>query len=284
MRWSRASSSSSCCRVGFAVGVDMGWLLHERIEAGYRLWPAVSSAGILPYMADRFYTSSALCVGPFVLQGAEAHHLATVRRFRPGDRVRLFNGDGREYLADIIAVDKKAVALQVSGIEQPGCEHSFRLVVAAPLPKGDRGDFLIEKLTELGATDFIPLRTERAVVVPREAKLERLQRAVIEASKQCGRNVLMRIHELIDWNSFIRDRQMPPLRIVAHPPDPTQLSFEFGAEGVCFAVGPEGGLTLAEVASARELGWRGVTLGPRVLRVETAAIVLAAACSSANAR
>ena len=72
-------------------------------------------------------------------------------------------------------------------------ELSDRLEVAAPLPKGDRAQFLVEKLTELGVTSFVPLKTARSVVEPREAKREKLQRYVIEASKQCGRNVLMRI-------------------------------------------------------------------------------------------
>src|SRR5207249_4366986 len=67
--------------------------------------------GILPHMADRFYTNSPLAPGPFVLQGAEAHHLATVRRFRAGDRVCLFNGDGHEYPAEVVATNKKSVAL-----------------------------------------------------------------------------------------------------------------------------------------------------------------------------
>src|SRR5437899_3728469 len=101
-------------------------------------------------MADRFYTSSALGPGPVVLQGAEAHHLATVRRFRPGDVVVLFNGDGHEYPAEVLDVDRKNVSLRVLSVEEPAREIGFRLEVAAPLPKGDRGDFLIEKLTELG--------------------------------------------------------------------------------------------------------------------------------------
>src|ERR1051326_2564968 len=130
-------------------------------------------------MADRFYTSFALAPGPVVLHGPEAHHLATVRRFRAGDAVILFNGDGREYPAEILAVERKSITLNVLRVEAPPRELSFRLEVAAPIPKGDRGDFLIEKLTELGATDFVPLKTERSVVHPRETKLDRLQRAVI---------------------------------------------------------------------------------------------------------
>src|SRR5262245_38449166 len=123
-------------------------------------------------MGDRFYINSALAVGPIVLQGPEAHHLATVRRFRQGDVVVLFNGDGHEYPSEVLDAGRKGVNLHVLRVEEPARELGFRLEVAAPLPKGDRGDFLIEKLTELGATDFVPLQTERSVVQPRDTKLE----------------------------------------------------------------------------------------------------------------
>jgi 16S rRNA (uracil1498-N3)-methyltransferase len=224
-------------------------------------------------MADRFYTNSALSPGPVVLQGPEAHHLATVRRFRPGDIVVLFNGDGNEYAAEILNAGRKNVSLQVLRVEQPRRELDFRLEVAAPLPKGDRGDFLIEKLTELGVTDFVPLQTDRSVVHPRDTKLERLQRTVIEASKQCGRNVLMQIHQLVVWNDYCRRDSQAESRLLAHPAAGASIIDRMG--NVCVAVGPEGGFTDDEVGIARSAGWRLVSLGPRVLRVETAALALA---------
>src|SRR5436853_707931 len=117
-------------------------------------------------MANRYYTSFALTPGELVLQGPEAHHLATVLRARPGDAVCLFNGDGAEYPAVVIEVGRNLVMLNVTGREEPPRELGYRLEVAAPLPKGDRGDFLIEKLTELGVSDFVPLRTQRSIVHP----------------------------------------------------------------------------------------------------------------------
>src|SRR5438093_5854105 len=143
---------------------------------------------ILPDMADRFYVNCRLAPGPVELRGPEAHHLATVLRARPGDAVCLFNGDGAEYPAIVVEVGRNLVTLNVTGREEPPRELGYGLEVAAPLPKGDRGDFLIEKLTELGVTDFVPLRTQRSIVHPRETRLDKLERAVIEASKQCGRN------------------------------------------------------------------------------------------------
>ena len=225
-------------------------------------------------MADRFYTSSPLDHGKTLLQGPEAHHLATVRRFRNGDRVVLFNGDGREYIAEIESVQRNQVELNVVEILRPQRELPFRLELAAPLPKGDRADFLVEKLTELGVTDFVPLRTERSVVHPRETKLDRLQRAVIEASKQCGRNSLMQIHDLTDWKTYCAKTAGPAPRFIADRTGAAR-SFENLPGDRCCAIGPEGGFSDDELTAATEFGWQLTGLGPRILRVETAAIAMA---------
>jgi 16S rRNA (uracil1498-N3)-methyltransferase len=149
----------------------------------------------------------------------------------------------------------------------------FRLEVAAPLPKGERAPFLVEKLTELGVTAFTPLETARSVVRPREAKLDRLERHVVEASKQCGRNVLMEVGPLTTWADFVRRGDLPARRVLAHPGGAAGLAAE--AVDLAVAVGPEGGFTEEEVADALAAGWRAVALGPRILRVETAALALA---------
>jgi 16S rRNA (uracil1498-N3)-methyltransferase len=225
-------------------------------------------------LGRRFYVNCPLGRGPVDLDGPEAHHLGAVCRLRPGDRVTLFNGDGREYPAEVTAVGKRRVNLEVLGEEAPPRELGFRLEVAVPLPKGDRAQFLVEKLTELGATTLVPLRTARSVVHPRA---DRLQRYVIEASKQCGRNVLMAVAPLADWESYCVRGDLPARRLLGQP---GAESADRVAGGDCVvAVGPEGGFTEAEVDLARGAGWRAVGLGPRTLRVETAALVLAALVS-----
>jgi 16S rRNA (uracil1498-N3)-methyltransferase len=225
-------------------------------------------------MADRFYINHPLAAGLTTVEGAEAHHLATVCRFRPGDQVRLFNGDGHEYTAKVNAVARQKVTLDVLAIETPLRESSVGIEVAAPLPKGDRAQFLLEKLTELGVRTFVPLRTQRSVVHPRENKLDKLQRHVIEASKQCGRNVLLRVQPLTDWSDYCARSGLPRRRIVA---DPGGASGPWRAEPeMVFSVGPEGGFTDQELESARAHGWQVLSLGPRILRIETAAMVLAA--------
>ncbi|MFO0935845.1 MAG: RsmE family RNA methyltransferase [Gemmataceae bacterium] len=225
-------------------------------------------------MADRFFTPQPLGPGSIELEGDEAKHLAAVRRFGVGDRVFLFNGDGREYPALVSNVAKRNVTLQVESALEPRRERPDPLTVAAAIPKGDRCDFLIEKLVELGVGSLIPLITERSIVIPKPEKAEKWERAVIEASKQCGRNVLMKIEPPLAWDALMNRPQLPASRFVLHTgPDLPALTPTRGE--VIIAIGPEGGLTPREVDLARESGWQPRSLGPRVLRMETAAIAAA---------
>src|SRR5947208_3239323 len=112
-------------------------------------------------MSERFYINCPLQIGSVTLEGAEAHHLAAVCRLRAGDAVCLFNGDGHEYPARVESIQRRAlVEIEVLDRATPDRELPFHLEVAAPLPKGDRAQFLVEKLTELGVKTFVPLITE----------------------------------------------------------------------------------------------------------------------------
>ncbi len=228
-------------------------------------------------MSERFYINLPLTFGAIVHDGVEAHHLATVCRLRPGSEVCLFNGDGRQYPARITAVARREVTLEIVGVEQPERELPFTLEVAAPLPKGDRSQFLLEKLTELGVTQFVPLACHYSNTHPRESKRDKLERYVIEASKQCGRNLLMKIDDLTTWESYVQSGDEGEMRILAHPgPTSRERKRPDDASKIRIAIGPEGGFTDAEVALALANGWETVSLGPRILRIETAAIALAA--------
>jgi 16S rRNA (uracil1498-N3)-methyltransferase len=222
-------------------------------------------------VSDRFFFDGPLGPGEVTLEGPEAHHLAAVRRFAAGDAVTLFNGDGNEYPARVLDAGKKRVTVQVTAVRSPARELGFALHVASALPKGDRGDFLIEKLTELGVTDFTPLLTERGVVKADGTKAEKLRRAVLEASKQCGRNVLMRVHPPARWLDWCG--RQAGRRLIAHPDGAVHAFPPPGAATV--AIGPEGGFTEAEVQAGVAAGWERLSFGPRVLRVETAALAAA---------
>jgi 16S rRNA (uracil1498-N3)-methyltransferase len=224
-------------------------------------------------MADRFFSSAALRVGEFVLEGAEAHHLASVRRFEPGDRVVLFDGSGVEAEAEILSTSKKSAVVMVLTVREVDRELVAPVVVASAVPKGDRADFLIEKLVELGTTRWIPLITTRSVVVPKEGKEDKWQRAVIEASKQCGRNRLMQIDPPTPWARCVRENFDCPSRWILHTEGvERETVVATGPGGVIVAIGPEGGWAEDEVTAARQSGWKTFSLGARILRVETAAL------------
>jgi 16S rRNA (uracil1498-N3)-methyltransferase len=188
--------------------------------------------------------------------------------------VELFDGLGFATSAEVAAVGRDRVELRPVGVPLADRVPPVQITLATALPKGERCDWLVEKATELGIARLVPLRTERSVVDPRAAKLDRLRRLVIEASKQCGRNRLMALDEPVSWSELLR---IVPgsLRYLAHPGG---LAFQvfpahLGGKEVCLAVGPEGGFSDEEVAAAREAGWCVIGLGVTLLRIETAALV-----------
>ncbi len=190
----------------------------------------------------------------------------------------MFNGDGREWPARVVRIGKRDVELDLDPPREVSRELGFQLIVACPLPKGDRAHFLIEKLTELGVTAYIPLETRRSVIAVGESRVEKLQRYVMEASKQCGRNRLMEIRLPRTWVDLVADPGLPPRRWLGDA-----AGERIGADqpkDAVIAVGPEGGFTPEEVEAARTAGWTLVSLGPRTLRIETAALALAVLASS----
>ncbi len=235
---------------------------------------------------DRYFSDSPIEGGSLSLLGQEAHHLIHVMRATPGARVILFDGRGCEFLAQVERIERSRVQLSVLDRQEINRELPFALTLAAPLPKGDRQKWLVEKAVELGVTRVVPLKTSRSVAQPVQQAVARLQRTVIEASKQCGRNRLMEIAEPQPWPDFVAETQGIPTRILAHPNDRScvgdsavklrRLSDKPVADPVMLAVGPEGGFTAEEVALAVAAGWTLVDLGPRILRVETAAVFLVA--------
>lgn len=237
-------------------------------------------------MLDRFFLDQPIAEDEASLGGTEAHHLLHVLRAKPGLEVLLFDGQGTEHLAVVTQVRRTEVVLRVLERRHVDRELAVSLDLAVALPKGDRQRWLVEKTVELGVTRLLPLRTERSVAQPVEQALDRLRRAVVEASKQCARNRLMRIECPRDWQSLLADEPRASLNIVAHPGSNTSseglintLRGLAPGSRVCAAIGPEGGLTEQELEQALTMGWTAVDLGQRILRVETAAIALASLVS-----
>ncbi|QDU86670.1 Ribosomal RNA small subunit methyltransferase E [Pirellulimonas nuda] len=224
-------------------------------------------------MPDRYFSETPI-EGPLAtLAGSEAHHLLHVMRAGPGDRVTLFDGAGAEFDAEVQTLARATATLRVLERREVSRESARELVLAVAIPKGDRQKWLVEKLTELGVTSLVPLLTERSVVRLAGSALDKLRRNVVEASKQCGRNRLMEITAPRSWNECIEG--FPEhRRLVAHPGVAAGLTAGSQTPTVV-AVGPEGGLTDHEVELAQQHGWRPIALGPRILRIETAAIAAA---------
>ena len=144
-------------------------------------------------MPDRFFAESPITGDHAELHGPEAHHLQHVLRAKVGDEVTLFDGSGAEFAARLERSACSSVELAVLSRSVVERELAVTITMGVALPKGDRQKWLVEKLTELGVERLIPLETRRGVAQPIESTLERLRRSVVEASKQCGRNRLMKI-------------------------------------------------------------------------------------------
>ncbi|HOM17559.1 MAG TPA: RsmE family RNA methyltransferase [Thermoguttaceae bacterium] len=256
-------------------------------------------------MSERYFVAEPIHSDRVCLRGPEAHHLLHVMRARVGDRTLLFNGSGWEFEAELVQATRQEAHLRICRRAYVDRELPVLLVLGVALPKGDRQKWLVEKAVELGVARLTPLLTDRSVAHPGPGMLDRLRRSVIEASKQCGRNVLMQIEGPMSWSEWLSAYPTAQLRWVAHPSGPTawpessrlqtpnQLPNGIGLPGLpaippgvaptpptkplwAVAVGPEGGWTDAELAAAQSAGWQLLGLGPRILRTETAALTLAA--------
>lgn len=232
-------------------------------------------------MSERFFIELPITGDRATLSGSEVHHLAGVMRAKVGDEVRLFDGSGTEFTGRIELLKKDRCELAILSRDEVSREPAIAITAGVALPKGDRQKWLVEKLTELGVTELVPLLTRRGVVQPGEQAASRLRRSVIEASKQCGRNRLLEISSPVECGEWFAATDSQSLRLLADPagePISAVVSSMQNAARVLFAVGPEGGFTPEEVAAAKSAGWRSVSLGRSILRIETAAIALSAAC------
>ena len=229
-------------------------------------------------MSRRFFVDSPINSEAVVLTRQEAQHVSKVMRAKVGDELILFDGSGTEFPARIETIGRSEVGLSIIARCEVDRELPFRLVIGVALPKGDRQRWLVEKLVELGVTEFVPLVTVRSVAQPSGNALVRLRHTVVEASKQCGRNRLMVVGQASTLEAFLTDSSEADKRLIAHPPTDGRAVFPRStrADKVVAAIGPEGGFTDEEIRLADDHRWDKVSLGSRVLHSETAAIAIAA--------
>lgn len=230
-------------------------------------------------MSTRFYCAQPAESADFRLSEPESRHLERVARHRPGDLVEIFDGQGSAWLAVVIELGRQTLVRTIQPL--PHRQPPIPITLASACPKGERMDWLVEKTTELGVERLIPLSTERSIVDPRDSKLERLRKTIIETCKQCRRNRLMDLAPVATWAELLESASQPT-RLLADPSGVQPDSWPILRRGqpVILAVGPEGGWTEFEIECAVERGWQRVALGVHTLRIETAAIALCAALTA----
>jgi len=217
------------------------------------------------------------------LPEAAAHHAVRVLRLAPGDALRLFNGEGAEWDAQITGVRKNAVSVRVGLRHERDVEASLHVVLAQAISARERMELTLQKAVELGVAEIRPLETRRSVVRLREERasrrVEHWQNLVIAACEQCGRNRVPTVHpidSLPNWLGAL-PRDAGAQRLMLSPGAPLRLRELLAPRQVILLAGPEGGLAPEEQELAQLCGFRGVRLGPRVLRTETAALAAVAA-------
>lgn len=218
------------------------------------------------------------------LSPEESHHLVLVNRARIGDTVVAFDGRGVEWICELIGDRKGAAALKVR-FRQKARPLEFEITLGQALPKGPSMDAIVRKATEIGASRIVPLESERTQVHldsdRSDKKIDKWQTAALEAAKQCGNPFLPEIAPVQKAAAFMEGAKGYDLKLIASlQPGAKSLKQVLAAfqasqnrppRKVLWLVGPEGDFTPAEMSLSRSAGFEPITLGPLVLRCETAA-------------
>ena len=224
----------------------------------------------------RIFTNQALTSNnTLALAEAQSHYLSKVLRMQAGRELILFNGEGGEYSAEISGIYKKHVDVLVKSLYPENRQSELHLELAIGVSRGERMDWVLQKATELGVTKITPLITERTEVKltgeRADKKMEHWQQIIISACEQCQRNLLPELSEPQNYSDWISQCDTE-LKFVLHHRDSKGLPKNETAKSVALLIGPEGGLDEDEIAEAIVNGFSPLTLGPRVLRTETAPV------------
>jgi len=216
------------------------------------------------------------------LDESESHHAIDVLRMNPGDKAVVFNGRGIEATAEIASITRKSITLRKL-LHAKSPPLACHITLAQAVPKGKAMDLIVQKAVELGASAISPLLSERTILQVEDdsaaRKQQKWQAVAIEAAKQCGQNWLPAVHLPVTPKEFFaRAAKFDLMLIASLQPDAMHLKKLLAEaagktpKSVLVLVGPEGDFTPAEIALAKSHGCRPITLGPIVLRTETAAI------------
>jgi 16S rRNA (uracil1498-N3)-methyltransferase len=230
----------------------------------------------------RFHVKAAAPGARVAFPEHAAHHAREVLRLRSGAPVRVFDGQGAEFEAELDEVSRRVVSARLGAAVTPRPESPLRLVLAVSPLKGDRMELVVQKATELGVSAIWPVVTFRTDAAARPAlkgsRGERWERVAAGASEQCGRAVVPEVAETTTLGEMVArafdGRRVALLETPGHAPL-ASLSVD-PSRGLLLLVGPAGGFEPAEAGALREAGFTPASLGPRILRAETAAVAAVA--------
>jgi len=232
----------------------------------------------LPRAAEtRLYCDLPLSPGAeIVLPEAAARHAVTVLRLQAGDALCLFNGAGGEYSASFVAVNKRETRVRLTGFHAAERESPLAITLALGISAGERMDYSLQKATELGVTAIQPLATERSVVKlageRADKRLQHWQHVVVAACEQCGRNRVPAVAPVQKLYAYLAAVDRAKRLLLLSPDARTPLKRALPASSVVLLVGAEGGFAPSEREAAETSGFEPVSLGPRILRTETAPV------------
>jgi len=228
----------------------------------------------------RFFISAEQVIGGNItVSGEDVRHIATVLRMKTGDELVLCDGEGTEYAVTISQVDKSEVRTGIISRSKHDVRYP-RLTLGQGLPKSDKMDFIVQKATELGVANLVPLITERTIVKIRdeEKRVVRWQKIAREAAMQSNRTDIPRVESIRRFSDFIQAPAPDPGTLLLLPweegtePIKEALRTCPAAGNIMVLIGPEGGFSAAEAGMAKSRGFHLVSLGPNILRTETAAV------------
>ena len=235
----------------------------------------------------RVHVDAALAPGVrVVLPGDAAMHLQRVLRLQPGDPCVLFNGDGNDYEARLLAAGKRGYEAEVVSAHPAAAPESpLRIVLLQGIARGEKMDWILQKATELGVAGIVPVSSERSEVrldaARAEKRLAHWRGIVASACGQSGRGVLPPVAAPRSLADAAADPGLPGVRFLLDPEaDASIASMPAPGDACALAVGPEGGWSARDRAQLQAAGFAGLRLGPRILRTETAGIAAIAALQS----
>lgn len=216
-----------------------------------------------------------------IIEGEDVKHISKVLRCRIGEELEICDNDNNEYICEITNIDKSQVELNIVEVVDIKRESDLKIKVYQGLPKGPKMEMILQKLTEVGVDEIILVQTKRTVVKvddkKEDKKIERWERIIYEAAKQSKRGKIPKLRGVLSFKEALADMKENDFNIAPYENERTK-SIKQAIKGVDIKnigifVGPEGGFEDTEIKVIEEIGGQSVSLGPRILRTETASLV-----------